>query len=109
MARAWSSAIDSMTGNHISRVLLGSFSLHVPNLAQYPDFLSLGLVLLLTGEAGIRDRIGIVGFGGEAGIERLGGGKMVGGIRDWKGGSVVGRTGGQDVDHCFPPLVLLTF
>ncbi|XP_019571452.2 cationic amino acid transporter 3 [Rhinolophus sinicus] len=49
VARAWSSAIDSMTGNHISRVLLGSFSLHVPNLAQYPDFLSLGLVLLLTG------------------------------------------------------------
>ncbi|XP_032985178.1 cationic amino acid transporter 3-like [Rhinolophus ferrumequinum] len=49
VARAWSSAIDSVTGNHISRVLQGSFSLHVPHLAQYPDFFSLGLVLLLTG------------------------------------------------------------
>ncbi|XP_011383972.1 cationic amino acid transporter 3-like [Pteropus vampyrus] len=49
VARAWSSAIDSLTGNHISRVLQGSFSLHVPHLAKYTDFISLGLVLLLTG------------------------------------------------------------
>ncbi|XP_019481309.1 PREDICTED: cationic amino acid transporter 3-like [Hipposideros armiger] len=49
VARAWSSAIDSVTGNHISRVLQRSFSLHVPHLTQYPDFFSLGLVLLLTG------------------------------------------------------------
>nr|KAF6410531.1 hypothetical protein HJG63_009059 [Rousettus aegyptiacus] len=49
VARAWSSTIDSLTGNHISRVLQGSFSLHVPHLAKYTDFISLGLVLLLTG------------------------------------------------------------
>lgn len=64
MARAWSSTIDSLTGNHISQVLQGSFSLHVPHLAKYTDFISLGLVLLLTGEAGVRDTIGRVGHRG---------------------------------------------
>ncbi|XP_066228682.1 cationic amino acid transporter 3-like [Saccopteryx leptura] len=49
VARAWSSAVDSLTGNRISQVLQGSVSLHVPHLAKYLDFLSLGLVLLLTG------------------------------------------------------------
>ncbi|XP_033272264.1 cationic amino acid transporter 3-like isoform X1 [Orcinus orca] len=50
VARAWSSAFDSLTGNHISHVLQGAFSLHVPySLAKYPDFFALGLVLLLTG------------------------------------------------------------
>uniref|UniRef100_A0A8C4N3G4 Cationic amino acid transporter C-terminal domain-containing protein n=1 Tax=Equus asinus asinus TaxID=83772 RepID=A0A8C4N3G4_EQUAS len=50
VARAWSSTFDSLTGNHISRVLQGSFSLHVPYvLAEYPDFFALGLVLLVTG------------------------------------------------------------
>uniref|UniRef100_A0A8C9CKR4 Cationic amino acid transporter 3-like n=1 Tax=Phocoena sinus TaxID=42100 RepID=A0A8C9CKR4_PHOSS len=50
VARAWSSALDSLTGNHISQALRGTFSLHVPYfLAKYPDFFALGLVLLLTG------------------------------------------------------------
>ncbi|KAM8791823.1 cationic amino acid transporter 3-like [Rhynchonycteris naso] len=49
VARAWSSAVDNLTGNRISQVLQGSLSLHVPHLAKYLDFLSLGLVLLLTG------------------------------------------------------------
>uniref|UniRef100_A0A8C6AGB4 Cationic amino acid transporter C-terminal domain-containing protein n=1 Tax=Monodon monoceros TaxID=40151 RepID=A0A8C6AGB4_MONMO len=50
VARAWSSALDSLTGNHISQALQGTFSLHVPYfLAKYPDFFALGLVLLLTG------------------------------------------------------------
>ncbi|XP_029785979.1 cationic amino acid transporter 3 [Suricata suricatta] len=50
VARAWSSAFDNLIGNHISRTLQGSISLHVPHvLAEYPDFFALGLVLLLTG------------------------------------------------------------
>ncbi|XP_058569403.1 cationic amino acid transporter 3 isoform X1 [Neofelis nebulosa] len=50
VARAWSSAFDNLIGNHISRTLQGSISLHVPYvLAEYPDFFALGLVLLLTG------------------------------------------------------------
>ncbi|XP_039109290.1 cationic amino acid transporter 3 isoform X1 [Hyaena hyaena] len=50
VARAWSSAFDNLIGNHISRTLHGSISLHVPHvLAEYPDFFALGLVLLLTG------------------------------------------------------------
>lgn len=68
MARAWSSTIDSMTGNLISRVLQGTFPMHVPHLAKYPDFFSLGLVLLLTGEAGVRDGMGTVGHRGGIGM-----------------------------------------
>ncbi|XP_007097635.1 cationic amino acid transporter 3 [Panthera tigris] len=50
VARAWSSAFDNLIGNHISRTLQGSISLHVPYvLAEHPDFFALGLVLLLTG------------------------------------------------------------
>ncbi|XP_076986551.1 cationic amino acid transporter 3-like [Tamandua tetradactyla] len=50
VARAWSATFDSLVGNHISRVLRGSFSLSVPRvLAEYPDFFALGLILLLTG------------------------------------------------------------
>ncbi|XP_036901505.1 cationic amino acid transporter 3-like [Sturnira hondurensis] len=49
VARAWSSAVDSLTGNRISQVLQGTFSPQVPHLAKYLDFFSLGLVLLLTG------------------------------------------------------------
>ncbi|XP_054443245.1 cationic amino acid transporter 3-like [Pteronotus mesoamericanus] len=49
VARAWSSAVDSLAGNRISQALQGSFSPQVPHLANYLDFFSLGLVLLLTG------------------------------------------------------------
>ncbi|XP_037675587.1 cationic amino acid transporter 3-like [Choloepus didactylus] len=50
VARAWSSVIDNLIGNHISRVLEGSFPVYVPHvLAKYPDFFALGLILLLTG------------------------------------------------------------
>ncbi|XP_069320362.1 cationic amino acid transporter 3 [Eulemur rufifrons] len=50
VARAWSSAFDSLIGNYISQILQSTVSLHVPNvLAKYPDFFALGLVLLLTG------------------------------------------------------------
>ncbi|XP_045394631.1 cationic amino acid transporter 3 [Lemur catta] len=50
VARAWSSAFDSLIGNYISQILQSTISLHVPNvLAKYPDFFALGLVLLLTG------------------------------------------------------------
>uniref|UniRef100_A0A8C6E562 Cationic amino acid transporter 3-like n=1 Tax=Moschus moschiferus TaxID=68415 RepID=A0A8C6E562_MOSMO len=50
IARGWSSALDSMTGNHISQGLQGTLSLHVPYfLPTYADFVAMGLVLLLTG------------------------------------------------------------
>ncbi|XP_016072690.1 PREDICTED: cationic amino acid transporter 3-like [Miniopterus natalensis] len=49
VARAWSSAVDSLTGNRVSQALRGSVPLHAPHLASYLDFFSLGLVLLLTG------------------------------------------------------------
>ncbi|KAJ1073100.1 hypothetical protein K5549_015333 [Capra hircus] len=50
IARGWSSALDSLTGNHISQGLQGTLSLHVPYfLPTYADFVALGLVLLLTG------------------------------------------------------------
>uniref|UniRef100_A0A8D1XWZ0 Cationic amino acid transporter C-terminal domain-containing protein n=1 Tax=Sus scrofa TaxID=9823 RepID=A0A8D1XWZ0_PIG len=50
VARAWSSAFDSLIRNHISQVFKETFSLHVPHfLATYPDFFALSLVLLLMG------------------------------------------------------------
>lgn len=69
VARAWSSAFDSLIRNHISQVFKETFSLHVPHfLAKYPDFFALGLVLLLTGETGVRHWMGRVGRGREAGV-----------------------------------------
>ncbi|CAK7302575.1 Cationic amino acid transporter 3 [Vulpes lagopus] len=50
VARAWSSAFDDLTGNQVSRVLQGSFSLQAPHMrATHLDLFALGLVLLLTG------------------------------------------------------------
>lgn len=49
VARAWSSAFDSLMGNHMSQTPR-SISLQDPHvLAQYPDLFALGLALLLTG------------------------------------------------------------
>ena len=53
LTRAWSYAFDSLIGNHISQALERTFSPHMPSfLAPYPDFIALGLVLLMTGEKG---------------------------------------------------------
>ncbi|KAB0383699.1 hypothetical protein FD755_005616 [Muntiacus reevesi] len=50
VTRAWSYTFDSLIGNHISQALERTFSPHTPSfLAPYPDFISLGLVLLMTG------------------------------------------------------------
>ncbi|XP_042334933.1 cationic amino acid transporter 3 [Sceloporus undulatus] len=50
VARAWSSTFDHIIGGHISRFFQNHTSLHLENvLAEYPDFFSLFLVLLLTG------------------------------------------------------------
>ncbi|XP_043756047.1 cationic amino acid transporter 3-like [Cervus elaphus] len=50
LTRAWSYTFDSLIGNHISQALERTFSPHMPSfLAPYPDFISLGLVLLMTG------------------------------------------------------------
>ena len=58
MARAWSFTFDSLIGNRISHALQG-IALHVPQvLATYPDFFALGLVLVLTGKAGVRGKMG---------------------------------------------------
>ncbi|KAM5236290.1 cationic amino acid transporter 3-like [Ctenodactylus gundi] len=49
VARAWSAAFEGLTGGHISQALRGHLALDAPHvLAEYPDFLALGLVLLLT-------------------------------------------------------------
>ncbi|XP_020761158.2 LOW QUALITY PROTEIN: cationic amino acid transporter 3-like [Odocoileus virginianus] len=54
VARGWSSALDSLIGNHISQGLQGTLSLQMPYfLPTYADFVTLGLVLLLTGERGV--------------------------------------------------------
>ena len=69
MARAWSHTFDSLIGNHISQALERTFSLYMPYyLAKYPDFFALGLVLLLTGESGVRARVGRVRGEWEAGL-----------------------------------------
>uniref|UniRef100_A0A8D1KH08 Cationic amino acid transporter C-terminal domain-containing protein n=1 Tax=Sus scrofa TaxID=9823 RepID=A0A8D1KH08_PIG len=50
VTRVWSYAFDSLIGNHISQVLEGTFSEHMPSfLATYPDFVALALVLLIAG------------------------------------------------------------
>uniref|UniRef100_A0A8D0T914 Cationic amino acid transporter C-terminal domain-containing protein n=1 Tax=Sus scrofa TaxID=9823 RepID=A0A8D0T914_PIG len=50
VTRAWSYTFDSLIGNHISQVLEGTFSEHMPSfLATYPDFVALALVLLIAG------------------------------------------------------------
>ncbi|XP_057568224.1 cationic amino acid transporter 3-like [Hippopotamus amphibius kiboko] len=50
VAKVWSSAFDSLIGNHISQALEGTFSAHMPDfLATFPDFVALGLVLLMIG------------------------------------------------------------
>ncbi|XP_061245166.1 cationic amino acid transporter 3-like isoform X1 [Bos javanicus] len=55
IAQAWSSIFDNLIGNHISEALEGTFSLQMPYfLASFPDFLALGLVLLLTGLLALR-------------------------------------------------------
>ena len=68
-ARASSYILDNLIGNHISQALQETFSLHLPySLATYADFFALGLVLLMTGETGINNRVGRAGCGVGAGI-----------------------------------------
>lgn len=53
VAKAWSIAFDSLTGNHISQALEGTFSPYMPSaLGTFPDFVVLGPLLLITGEKG---------------------------------------------------------
>ncbi|XFF87578.1 hypothetical protein AB1E18_013797 [Capra hircus] len=50
VAKTWSIAFDSLTGNHISQALEGTFSSYMPSaLATFPDFVALGPLLLITG------------------------------------------------------------
>ena len=69
LARASSYIFDSLIGNHISQALQETFSLHLPySLATYADFFALGLVLLMTGETGLNNRMGRAGCEVGAGI-----------------------------------------
>ena len=73
MTRAWSYSFDSLIGNHISKALERTFSPHMPSfLASYPDFIALGLVLLMTGEKGSDIGWEEWGFEGELVLESCG-------------------------------------
>lgn len=54
VAKAWSSAFDSLIGNYISQAFEGTFSRLPHFLAMYPDFVTLVLVLLMPGETGVK-------------------------------------------------------
>eukprot|EP00058_Branchiostoma_floridae_P006194 XP_002591682.1 hypothetical protein BRAFLDRAFT_80771 [Branchiostoma floridae] len=49
VARAWSANFDSLVGNRIENWTRTHMAMHVSGLAEYPDFFSLGLTLVLTG------------------------------------------------------------
>ena len=69
LARASSYIFDSLIGNHISQSLQESFSLQLPySLATYADFFAMGLVLLMTGETGLSNRMGRTGCEVGAGV-----------------------------------------
>ncbi|XP_057568243.1 cationic amino acid transporter 3-like [Hippopotamus amphibius kiboko] len=58
LSKAWSITFDGLIGNHLSQALRGAFSAHMPPfLATYPDFVALGLVLLITGVMLVRPRV----------------------------------------------------
>ena len=68
-AMASSYILDNLIGNHISQALQETFSLHLPySLATYADFFALGLVLLMTGETGLSNRMGRTGCEVGAGV-----------------------------------------
>ncbi|KFP14131.1 Cationic amino acid transporter 3, partial [Egretta garzetta] len=48
VARAWSAAFDNIIGNHISTFFMNKTTLHVPLLAERPDFFTLILIGPLT-------------------------------------------------------------
>ncbi|XP_019647119.1 PREDICTED: high affinity cationic amino acid transporter 1-like [Branchiostoma belcheri] len=48
VARAWSANFDSLIGNRIENFTRTHMPMHVSGLAEYPDFFSLGLTLILT-------------------------------------------------------------
>ena len=73
VAQAWSYTFDSLIGNHISQALQETFSPYKPSfLATYPDFFTLGLVLLITSESGVREEWEEQSVEGELGWERHG-------------------------------------
>ena len=78
LARASSYIFDSLIGNHISQSLQESFSLQLPySLATYADFFALGLVLLMTGETQLNNRMGRTGCGEGAGVGKASHVRMV--------------------------------
>ena len=79
VAKAWSSTFDSLIGNHFSQALQKIFFQYMPDyLATYPDFVALAVVLLFTGETGVRVKMRRVGCGGGTGVGKAWGGRIVG-------------------------------
>uniref|UniRef100_A0A8D0NQC3 Amino acid permease/ SLC12A domain-containing protein n=1 Tax=Sus scrofa TaxID=9823 RepID=A0A8D0NQC3_PIG len=99
VTRAWSYTFDSLIGNHISQVLEGTFSEHVPSfLSPYPDIVALVLVLVMTGKKGSELSWEAWTVNGGARVGRLGSPNGRG-IRTGEKGS-----GRQSLAYCFPPL-----
>uniref|UniRef100_H2Z094 Cationic amino acid transporter C-terminal domain-containing protein n=1 Tax=Ciona savignyi TaxID=51511 RepID=H2Z094_CIOSA len=48
VARAWSSNLDSLTGGVIANASRAAMPMNVPGFASYPDFLAVGLIMLVT-------------------------------------------------------------
>ena len=68
-------------------------------LATYPDFFTLGLVLLVTSKSGVREEWEEQSVEGELGWERLGWQNGGGLGLEW---SLMWEAERQDIDHCFP-------
>jgi cationic amino acid transporter 3 len=49
VATSLSQYIDTLSGNKISSYLKAHLSMHVKNIAQYPDFLAFGLTMVVIG------------------------------------------------------------
>ncbi|CAK8696912.1 unnamed protein product [Clavelina lepadiformis] len=48
VARAWSANLDSLTGGVIAHAFRNAMPMNISGLATYPDFLAVGLILLVT-------------------------------------------------------------
>ena len=52
VARAWSANLDSLTGGIIAETMRKYLPINAGILADYPDFLAVGLIILVTSKSG---------------------------------------------------------